>query len=262
MWVSLRTAKSFRFTLVNVKILSNIWIACVSKVIWGAEKVFFYPKLKLAYQEISHFDTIVQPVIFDVGANKGQSISFFRGVYPSANLYAFEPSKNVFNILQSRTKNDEKTSVYNIGMGSSTETRDFYQSILDETSTFVLPNFKSDYMKKKAKILFSKPEKLFTLVRSEITTIDLFVAENRIGNIDILKIDVEGFEFEVLTGALRTISDGIVNVIQLERHEDDMRDDNFPEIDEFLKIHSYTIIGGIKHPFGNFSEVLYQRAQH
>jgi hypothetical protein len=61
---------------------------------WLVEKSFFYPKLTFAYQELNlTHKTGGGLVVFDVGANKGQSISFFRSMYPQAKIYAFEPSK-------------------------------------------------------------------------------------------------------------------------------------------------------------------------
>lgn len=50
----------------------------------------------------------------------------------------------------------------------------------------------------------------------EIRTLDSYVEENDVERIDFLKIDVEGNEFNVLTGALATIERGIIKNIQIE----------------------------------------------
>ena len=75
---------------------------------------------------------------------------------------------------------------------------------------------------------------------------------------DILKIDVEGFELEVLNGARNALVKGEIRIIQLERHSDDMRVDRYPLIHELLSINGYRQIKEIKHPFGDFREILYQ----
>ena len=78
--------------------------------------------------------------------------------------------------------------------------------------------------------------------------------------VDVLKIDVEGFEFEVLQGASDALKAKKVGVIQYERHVDDMRDDNSALIEEFLENNGYLKFKEIKHPFGDFFEVLYQNS--
>ena len=125
-------------------------------------------------------------------------------------------------------------------------------------STFALPNENSQYLKKKSRILLQNSQNGYTTVVSRIEMLDNFIREKKIEFIDILKIDVEGFEFEVLQGAKNTIKEKKINVIQFERHADDMREDQFPAIDKFLTNHGYLKIKEIKHPFGDFFEMLYQ----
>jgi FkbM family methyltransferase len=148
--------------------------------------------------------------------------------------------------------------IFNLGLGEIAGEVNFYESLLNETSTFALPNENSRYLKKKSRILLQNSKNAYTTVVSRIETLDNFIREKKIEFIDILKIDVEGFEFEVLQGAKDTVKEKKINVIQFERHADDMRDDEFPAIDKFLTNHGYLKIKEIKHPFGDFFEMLYQ----
>lgn len=123
-------------------------------------------------------------IIFDVGANVGQtSISFSRN-FPSASIYAFEPVGETYNRLQFAVRNLPKVRTFNYGLGESPGQ---LQVNVGEDSQF-------NSFKQIAKGSY----------RSEtvnIDSIDSFCTANKIDRIDLLKIDVEGFEIEVLKGS-------------------------------------------------------------
>jgi len=145
------------------------------------------------------------------------------------------------------------------GLGDSQKEIIFHESDLSETSTFALPNQDSKYLKKKNRILFQKNMNSYRSTLMQITTLDDFIEKNEIDFIDILKIDVEGFELEVIQGATKALEKGIVQILQIENQDNDMRRDNFHEIDSFLRKRNYLSIKKISHPFGDFREILYQR---
>ena len=198
--------------------------------------------------------------IFDIGANKGQSIRFFKSIFPQSKILAFEPSENTFKFLMNFVENKsyQDVSVFQTGLGAIHGEIVFFESVLDETSTFVLPNKDSQYLKNKNRILFQKSEDAFRRTTVQITTLDQLMQEKLIGHVDILKIDVEGFELEVLRGARNALANSRIGIIQLERHTDDMREDKHPLIHELLLTNGYRQIQEVKHPFGDFYEILYQ----
>ena len=229
------------------------------------ERLLFYPKLEAAYRSLNlrenpDFDG-EGPTIFDVGANKGQSVSFFKNLYPNSKVVAFEPSEKSFKSLAIFVKDNsyKDVSVFQIGIGDFHGKLDFFESCLDETSTFVLPNEDSKYFMTKRRLLFQKKQDSFHTVTAMITTLDRFIEEKQIYFVDVLKIDVEGFELEVLKGGRDALMKGKIRIIQLERHANDMRDDRHPIIHELLINSGYRQIQEFKHPFGEFYETLYQR---
>jgi len=185
------------------------WILFIRRVIWATENTFFYPKLFRAYKKLRltsmHGNNLV---IFDVGGHHGQSIKFFKRLYPDAEIFSFEPQKASYEILRLRVAKwrYKGISTYQFGLGDLTKTIDFHESALSETSTFILPNKDSLYLKKKNRFLFQKKANLFKLISTNITTLDNFVSENKVNMIDILKIDVEGFELKVIQGASLTLT--------------------------------------------------------
>jgi FkbM family methyltransferase len=239
------------------------WIWLISTTIWSIEKFLFYPKLAIAYKNLKLIDDAPLGgglTVFDVGANKGQSVSFFKKIYPNSKIFAFEPSEKTFNLLEAFLKDSlyRNVSIFQVGIGEIHGEFKFYESVLNETSTFVLPNKNSQYLINKNRILFQKNENAFHPVTAKITTIDQFIEENQISKVDILKIDVEGFEHEVLLGAKNALINQKISIIQLERHTDDMREDKHPRIHELLLKNGFRLAQEIEHPFGDFHELLYQ----
>lgn len=239
----------------------KIYISIISKAIWTMEKIYFYPKLASSYKDLKlSVEHGKGMIIFDVGANKGQSIRFFKRLYPQSQVYGFEPAFNTFKALKVliQKKKYAGISIFPIGLGDTPRESIFYESDLSETSTFATPNPDSKYSKKKNRILFQKSSKAYKANLMQITTLDSFVDESKIDFIDILKIDVEGFEFEVIQGSMKALKNAKIGILQIEIQDNDMFCDNFPEIDSFLKNCNYSLIKEIWHPFGNFREVLYK----
>lgn len=54
-----------------------------------------------------------------------------------------------------------------------------------------------------------------------IDTLDNYCLQNNISKIDILKIDVQGFEAEVLLGASRLLADSLIDMLIIEVTFDD-----------------------------------------
>ena len=121
--------------------LKSFWVPFISNLIWWSEKAFFYPKLAFTYKELdlnaSSNDRNL--VVFDVGANKGQSIKFFKKVYPESIIYAFEPSLRIFKALQENLEDMQVSgvSIFQFGLGNKSEVKDFYESL----TTFQQSNF-------------------------------------------------------------------------------------------------------------------------
>ena len=81
--------------------------------------------------------------------------------------------------------------------------------------------------------------------------------ENQVQGIFLLKVDVEGHEFEVLSGAIGTFGKRMIENIQIERHLDDLRVGDTNAIQNLLEHHGFSKIESIKHSFGNFYEDIY-----
>jgi hypothetical protein len=72
----------------------------------------------------------------------------------------------------------------------------------------------------------------------EVKTIDYVINELKTASIDLLKIDVEGYEIEVLKGACKSLTEKKINFIYLETGLD-TRFNSIETISKLLNPHGY-----------------------
>lgn len=131
-------------------------------------------------------------VVFDVGANRGQTVGEFLKLMPGAKLFAFEPIPRLADGIREKFRDHPNLTVEALAMDEQVGARTFHVNAYDETSSF-LPTATDTSTRE------------YLTLREEIqvqtTTLDAFCAERKIDGIDVLKLDVQGVELPVLRGA-------------------------------------------------------------
>jgi FkbM family methyltransferase len=146
-----------------------------------------------------------QPQVFlDIGANVGMSALSFFTLKSNAKVISFEPNPVNYPYLD---KIDEKFDNFHympVGLGDKSDFLNFYFPIYNGKEMTALGS--CDYEKAKSwlnnnTVYFFDANKLkIEKIRVEIQTLDSFQLQP-----DFIKIDVEGFEYQVLLGAKETI---------------------------------------------------------
>jgi|694.fasta_scaffold155897_2 FkbM family methyltransferase len=146
-------------------------------------------------------------LIIDVGANVGQYATAMRSVGYSKQLISFEPLAKAFGRLATVASNDSAWEVFNLGLGSSQQELTINVSENLASSSFLSVTALSTQAEPLSQ--FSGTQKV------NVVRLDHFLKE-RINNFEnvFLKIDVQGFELEVLKGAEGILKN--VKAIQLE----------------------------------------------
>lgn len=151
-----------------------------------------------------------KPVIFDVGSNIGDYSELLIQTIPDIQLYIFEPNPRTFEILNNRIQSEDAKKL-NLGIGKEAGEMTLYFDANDQTSVQATSDV--EILKTIAKT------EAIDKVLIEIKTIDQICKEENISQIDLLKIDTEGFELEALEGAKEMISAGKISMIQFEFNE-------------------------------------------
>ena len=203
-------------------------------------------------------------ILIDVGAHKGETINLFAKNFNIKKIISFEASPISFNYLKKRmsvlNKKFKHTELIleNLALGS--ENKDFELKHLFESSSSTINeiNQESTYFKKKYRILnLLKNKKLYEIVKIKIIKLSQYFDINNLEKIDFLKIDTEGYEYDVLKG----LGDKIIKIrlIMLEHHYDDMIKKNytFGDISDLLKTNNFKMIYKSKMPFRKTFEYIY-----
>ena len=180
--------------------LNKIYIKFLSIIIYfidiqNKKKIINFFKKKLNEKSL---------IIIDIGAHVGETISLFYNNFTIKNILAFEANPIVFKKLEKKIKkinNKNKISLFNFGIGDKEENR--VLSIFNESSssTYNIIDEKTEYYKRKNFFLsfFNK-----NIIKKKILTNILPLSKinevNELKNIDILKIDTEGYELNILKG--------------------------------------------------------------
>lgn len=140
-------------------------------------------------------------VVFDVGANIGQTTERFLASFQNARIYAFEPCRASFLKLHLRYGN--RATCENLALAGSVETL-----VLNESSDSTLNSFLPRVYDAETQVL------RHTAVQT--ATVDRYCDDHRINHIDILKTDTEGFDLYVLMGASEMIAAGKISAVYIE----------------------------------------------
>jgi len=131
--------------------------------------------------------------VLDIGAHQGEFSSAIRELLPKAQIYAFEPLPDCGVELARRLGNNRLFQVFPVAIGSSRGQVTLWRSSYAKSSS-VLP------MAELHKNSFPWSAKT-TPLQVEMRPLDEYMEQLKLAEKVLLKIDVQGYEAEVLRGA-------------------------------------------------------------
>ena len=224
---------------------------------------FFYQKKKYYFLKKSIKKEI--NIFIDVGAHQGDTINEFLEIFTIKKIYAFEPSKENFIKLKEKVVEIEKNKLVTIkispyGLGEKNDILLLNEITDGVSNTFNSININSKYFKKKKLIttLFGIKKFIKDKVPTKIIRLKDFIEQEKINKIDFMKIDTEGFEFNVLLGLEKDIKK--VQFILFEHHYDNMiiKNYKFKDIHKLLNDNGVQKIFKTKMPFRKSFDYIYE----
>lgn len=150
--------------------------------------------------------------IIDVGGHHGEFYNaFIKNKINFDSYLIFEPFPESFSIIEEI--HDNRVTKYNIGIGHEKSTLEFNVSEWETSNTFSKVN--QNTFKNKFKKLIYKSEPYSSKLEIQIDSLDNICLEMK-KSFDVLKIDVEGFELNVLKGANILLKSDLINYIVIE----------------------------------------------
>lgn len=174
-------------------------------------------------------------IVFDVGAHTGEWAGLFKNSYVGKNVvYSFEPSKESFKQLVSFGQSIYKDTFFaeNVAMGEIKGEMSLEYDTIGSSGAHIVAG--------DVQPLSNNSELIC------VTTIDDYCKDHNIPEIDLLKLDIEGYEIKALKGAQKMISENKIKLIQFEFGAPS---EEKYSMDEFFKILSskYKICRILKH---------------
>lgn len=171
-------------------------------------------------------DDIKQVVV--VGAWRGDEINSFIK-YPNANILAFEPNPENFNYLQKRFENNNRVTCLPYACGSTDGIAELHEANATGNDS-LLPIAQGSHLTE---------TKTHTVSVKKLDNLDAL--QNK--SIDLLWLDVQGFELEVLKGAellLKTCQAVFLEVY--DANVDYEKGATYSELKNFLDTHGFKIV--------------------
>ena len=139
-------------------------------------------------------------ILFDIGANVGQTTKKFLNLFPNSKIYSFEALPDTFAMLKEAVGSRKNLILNNIALDSHEGTAEFVDRA----------GHPGNYL------LWRSNDNTLPTVKVSTITGDAYCEQNAISKIDFLKIDTEGNDQRVLVGFSNMLRKKSIQYIQVE----------------------------------------------
>ena len=233
------------FLNIILKMIKKLLKKTINKI--GFDLKRYDPKNKqVVFDDLLKDKISNNPIIFDVGGNKGQSIEKYLKIFDKPIIHSFEPIKTEFDYMYSKFKNNKNIFLNNFALGDKTEEKEFNITAKKGNSSFNKINLGTDWLKLRSKQYNTSQEGYVTSVQKvNVIKLDDYCKDSNISAIDLVKIDTQGYEDKVLEGSLNSIKQNKIKAIVTEIMFDNVYDKyfSFSAIEKFIIPYNFRMVG-------------------
>lgn len=168
-------------------------------------------------------------VVFDVGANVGQTSLYLLRYFPKAETHAFELAGETARALALALAPYPHAHAHHLALGAKPGIARLSLQSCSESNS----------------LAFHATAQTTAAEEVEISTVDAFCAKHDIGYVDVLKTDAQGYDLEVLRGAAGLLREKRIGFIYAEAGFTGTRVDlqDFAPMHAYLRDHGYRLTG-------------------
>ena len=182
------------------------------------------------------------PVIVEAGAFDGRESCTLAQYWPQGKIYSFEPINQLFDLVKTNTQYIHNISIYKLALGSQEG-----QSImhLSQQPTWGRDriSMSSSLYEPKEHLRYADTEFTGTEIVN-ITTLDLWAEKNNISHIDMLWLDMQGYELPAMKSSPNILKTVSVILTELEFCEAYAGQPLYQEVRAWLEEQGFVLIAG------------------
>lgn len=175
---------------------------------------------------------VVPNVVYDVGAAQGKWARLAASIWPQAHIIGFEPNQANAPLLERARQSLPRFEYLSCLLGASRRTVQ-YSEKGNQTSLYDSSDFGSK------------------MASAEMLVLDELIAEHRLPPPDFIKLDVQGYELEVLRGATHALNSCEALLLEVSFYREHPEMPTVEEVIEFLRGHEFKwfdVMGILRRP--------------
>ena len=194
--------------------------------------------------------------VIDIGAHKGEFLEKMLKIEKVKSFYAFEPQKDIFNILSKKFSKNNKITLLNYAADKEVANKKLQINKLSMTSSLAKVNEKSLYLNLKNFLTGSKSS-FIDEYEVQTNTVDNIFKDVNLKK-TLLKIDVEGFEMNVVKGSQMKLKE-IPYILIENQFGNHYKNNNFNDIKDVLIKYNFVVLKRFIFPTMHYQDVLFKK---
>jgi FkbM family methyltransferase len=169
--------------------------------------------------------------IVDAGAAHGEMTEFFLRMFPEAKIHAIEPNPNSVKSLEEKFSGNPRVTIHPIALGSINSTIQFNVLNRADSSSILKPTALNHHY---------HPQEMDVAqeIQVPLRRLDELISQP----IDLLKLDLQGYELETLKGATQILKQIRAITTEIEFVPLYENQPLFSDIDIFLRQNGFSLL--------------------